>query len=519
MTSIQSIPALVAGLLLLVAGTALWLTLAGAAVTKDLFVKLPENSRIAGVARLAAFDYGTLEQVSSSAAIYPDEVKALMPVIRTAAPPELIGRALGDEIGFARTPDGRTLAVATVRDNALYSQLAAAVYEQLDGTKRVPVDTPERGRLTFAAGRLPGSKITIFSYREGSYVYFATDRNQILAALHRTEGFDRHEHFAEVSGDLPGSQDAYVFLDSALSERYPRLEFSLVGLAIKEDDGALRIEAANDGPPPARAELKRTSGDLLPPVSAAPVSMSGTDAAGFFRLLEEQRSAQDLPGVLRFQNGVAALDRQLGIDIEREYLAAANGPFVYARYRDGGKGGKGTKGAKAGARQWMVLLEFDSPENARQKTDALQRLLKTKAKVPVRREVVKILPDGTRSREIESQKNEPLSIKTVTVERRSAASAQFPSMGRLVWQVRGPHLLIGSSEEAVARLVRNLADPSPADAKGQLVTRIDLAEAGAVTGQEDGLLAWILFARPERGSFSLDKATGELTGGMTFPER
>lgn len=507
MTSIQSLPALIAGLLLLVAGIVLWLLLSGASVTKNLFTKLPENSRIAGVARLAAFDYGTLEQVSSSAAIYPDETKAFVSLVRGAASPGLIAKALGSEVGFARTPDGHTLAVVTVRDEVLYSQLADAIHGRLDDAKRVTADTPERGRLALSAGRLPGTKITFWSHREGRHVYFATDQRLILGALERTEGFDRHERFADVSSDLPGSQDAYVFLDGSLSERYPRLKYDLVGLAIRNDGQRLRIEAVNASTPRVREALGRTSGELLPPVSAAPVGISGTNVLEFLRLLEEQRSEEDLPGVLRFQNGVSSLDRQLGIDLERDYLAAADGTFVYARYRDGK------------ARRWMGLLEFGSPETARSKTDELQRLLEAKAKVPVRREVVKVLPDGTRSREIESQRNEPLSVGTVTVEGRPAGSARLPEMGRVVWQVRDRYLLLGSSEGAVARLVRSLAEPSPAGAKGQLAVRVDLAEAATVTGNEDGLFGWILFVRPERGRFTLDKATGELAGSVTFAER
>ncbi|MEX2043298.1 MAG: hypothetical protein WD926_00195 [Patescibacteria group bacterium] len=507
MTSIQSLPALVAGLLLLVAGIALWLLLSSASVTKNLFAKLPEDSRIAGVARLAAFDYGTLEQVSSSAAIYPDETKAFVSLVRSAVSPELLAKALGGEVGFAQTPDGHTLAVVTVRDEALYSQLADAIGGRLDNAKPVAIDTPERGSLTFSGGRLPGTKITVLSYREGSYVYFATDQRLILGALEGAGGFDRHDRFADVSNDLPGSQDAYVFLDGSLSERYPRLKYDLVGLAIENDERRLKIEAVNAVTPQAQEALGRTSGNLLPPVSAAPVSISGTNVLKFLRLLEEQRSEEDLPGVLRFQNGVSSVDRQLGIDLERDYLAAADGAFVYARYRDGD------------ARHWMGLLEFGSPETARGKTDELQKLLKAKAKVPVRREVVKVLPDGTRSREIESQRNEPLSVRMVTVEGQPAGSARLPSMGRAVWQVRDRYLLIGSSEEAVARLVRSLVDPSPADARGQLVVRAALAEAATVTGGEDGLFGWILFTRPGRGSFALDKATGELTGDVTFAER
>ncbi len=507
MTSIQSVPALVAGLLLIVAGLTLWLALSRAAVTKDLLAKLPEDSRIAGVARLAAFDYGTVGRTSASAKVYPAETKALVAAVRKAVPAELLGKALGSEVGFARTRDDQLLAVATVRDEAAYAQVATALNGVLEDPKRVEVDTPEHGRLAFSTGRLPGTKVVIRSHRDGRYVYFSTHNGQILAAVNRTVGFDRHPDFAEVSGDLPGAEDAYVFLDGSLAEGYPRLDYSLVGLAIENDDDVLRIETANARPPRVQETLGRTAGKLLPPVSAAPVSVSGTDALAFLRLLEEQRSEEDLPGVLRFQNGVSALNRQLGVDVERDYLAAAGDRFVYARYQDGD------------TRHWMGLLEFDSPETARAKTEELQGLLKAKAKVPVRREVVKVLPDGTESREIESQRDEPLSIGTVTVEGRPAAAARLPEMGRAVWQVRDRYLLIGSSEEAVARLVRTLAEPDPADAKGQLAVRIALGKVASVTGKEDGLFTWLLFIRPERGSFTLDKGTGVLTGGLTFAER
>jgi hypothetical protein len=507
MTRVQSVPALVAGLLLIVIGVVLWVLLSGASVTKNLFTKLPEDSRVAGVARLDAFDYDTLQQTADSAKVYPAETKALVAAIRQVAPPELIGKALGSEVGFARVPGDRMLAVVTIRDETAYLELARAASSTLEGAKQIQIDTPERGRLTFFTAHLPKTKVQLFAYRDGKYVYFATDKNPILGAVGRTKGFDRREGFAAVSSDLPGSQDAYVFLDDSLVSRYPRLSYSLVGLAIKNEKTRLHINVANANPPRVRTKLGRMSGELLPPVSDAPLSVSGTDVVTFFRMLEEQRSEQDLPGVLRFQNGVASLNRQLGVDIERDYLAAATGRFVYARYRNGD------------ARPWMGLLEFANAQTARQKVDELQGLLKAKVTVPVRREVVRVLPDGTESREIESERNEPLSIKHVIVEGQSAGSMRLPSMGRTVWQVRDRYLLVGSSEEAVGRLVRMLAFPSPVDAKGQAVLRIEPGKVASVTGKEDGLFTWILFARPERGTFDFDKRSGELTGGVTFAER
>lgn len=500
-------PALVAGVALVVLGVWLWAMVSRATVSQALLAELPADSRIAGVAKLAAFDVRTVEQVSQSATLYPAGAKSLVAAIRDAATPELIGAALGAEVAFAET-DGHGLAVVAIRDRGAFEELAGKVSGRLADLRSVRADSAERGSVTLFSGTLPESRQAIFAYREGNRLFLATDREVLLGALVQKTGFDANEAFADVSAELPGGADAYVFLAGALTDHYPRLNFDLVGMAIENGEDRLRVTAVSADPPKTAVSPPRTSGDLLPSTELATLGVSGTDVVSYLRLLEGQRSAADLPEVIKLQNGIASLDRRLGVDLEADYLSAATGRFTYARY------------AEDGRKQWMALAEFDGPEIARTKVESFEQLARQKLTVPVRREVVKVLPDGSRSREIESEKQERLSIRTVTVEGRPAKTTKLPSLGTIVWQVRDSFLLVGSSDASLARLVRTLGNPgADVDERGQLAIRLDLSAAKNLTGGEDIFYDWILATRPAEGVFTLDKRTGELSGNVTFAER
>ncbi len=146
-------------------------------------------------------------------------------------------------------------------------------------------------------------------------------------------------------------------------------------------------------------------------------------------------------------------------------------------------------------------------------------LLRERVKVPTRREVIRQLPDGTQSREIVSEGNEPLEVTDMTAEGKGGNAATFPGMGSVNWLVDGKYLVLGSTPEAVGRMVKTIADP--ADGVGErsgLAVRAKLADARNLLDTRDGLFNWILSAQPESGTFTVNKSTGEMQGAVRFKE-
>ncbi|MEX2209836.1 MAG: hypothetical protein WD603_03725 [Patescibacteria group bacterium] len=500
-------PALVAGVALILLGMWFWLAVMRASVSQALLAELPQDSRIAGVVKLSAIDLDTIEQVSQSASIYPAGVESLVATLRDAAPAELFAKALGPEVAFADV-HGHSLAVVTIRDQASFEELSGKVGARLGEPGISHAESAERGRVPFFSAKLAESDRTVFAYREDDLLFVATDPEPILDALAQRQGFDATTAFEDVSGRLPGGADAYVFLDGRLADRYPRLGFSLIGVAIRDEDEHLRLQAVSADPPEVNVSLPAASGGLLPAPEQATLGISGTSVLRYLQLLEAQRSERALPEVIKLQNGIASLNRRLGVDLETDYLAAADGRFTYARFADGK------------SQRWMTLLEFEGPEVARTKVESFEQLAREKLTVPVRREVVKVLPDGSRSREIESEKQERLKFGAVEVEDQPAKAVKLPELGRIVWQVRDRFLLVGDSERSVARLVRTIRKPTDTvDGEGQLAVRLDLSKAGTLTGGEDVIFSWILATRPAEGELTLGKESGVLSGFVTFAER
>ncbi|MDP9212233.1 MAG: hypothetical protein M3N59_03075, partial [bacterium] len=446
-----------------------------------------------------------VERVSAAAKLYPAAAESLVATLRDAAPAELFARALGSEIAFAET-QGHSLAVVRIRDQASFEELSGKVAARLGKPRTVHAESAERGRVSFFSAKLAESDRTVFAHRADDLLFIATDPEPILDALTQRQGFDTNAAFEDVSGRLAGGADAYVFLDGRLADQYPRLGFSLIGIAVRDEDEHLRLQAVSADPPEVAVSLPRASGDLLP--GQATLGISGMDVLRYLQFLEAQRSERALPEVIKLQNGIASLNRRLGVDLETDYLAAADGRFTYGRYAEGE------------TKRWMTLLEFDGPEVARTKVESFEQLAREKLTVPVRREVIKVLPDGSRSREIESEKQERLKFGAVEVEGQPAKAVKLPELGRVVWQVRDRFLLVGDSEKTVARLVKTVQQPADTvDGRGQLAVRLDLSRAKTLMGGEDAIYSWILSTRAAEGEFRLNKKNGVLSGFLTFAER
>jgi hypothetical protein len=499
-------PALIAGILLVALGAALWVTSSKAVFNSALLRKLPKDSSIAGVARLSQFDRETVQQVSQNAKIDPARSTVLLQAMSEAhIDPKLVGQALDDQFAFARTTRG-DLAVFTIRSEESFNDLAKRASSQTHDAK---ISERQANGGTFKTWQavINGNQETVFAYRSGQELYLSTNPELIIGASRENAGFTSLDQFAGVSKQLTAGADAYLFLNAS-QLKDPPVAFPLTGIAINNHKNGLKLSMQVAEPAVVTTSLKATNGSLLPSTESAAASLEGTNVAAYLHLLEQQRQESDLPRVISLQNGIASLNRTIGIDLERDIFGAATGPFVYARYR-----------SADGAGQWFGAIEFDSDEIANAKVAQLTKLLRERVKVPTRHEVVRTLQDGTQSREIVSQGNEPLEITDMTVENKGGNAANFPGMGSVNWLVDGKYLVIGSTPEAVGRMVKTIAQPTGnVGERGELAVRSKLPELPGLMGGRDGLFNWILATQPESGTFSLSKATGELQGAVRFKQ-
>lgn len=511
-------PALIAGVLVAVLGGFLWYQSSQAVFDSQLLQQLPKDSSVAGVARLSRFSADTVNQVAHSTTIDSARAANLAQTLNAAGIDRTaLKNALGDQFAFARTTRG-DLAIFTVAQESAFADAAGRLTGQLTGrtagrtsgagAKTVDLQT-NSGTLKIWQGTpdggQPDGQPSVSAYRRGGELYVATNPDLIVGAVRETNGFTSLDQFAGVSKQLPPGADAYVFVNAA-QLKDPPVAFPLTGLAVTDHQDRLRLDVRVADPAVVSKSPPNTDGALLPGAEAASAAVEGTDVAGYLHLLEEQRQESDLPRVITLQNGIAALGRTLGVDLERDFLSRASGRFVYGRYR-----------TADGSEQWFGVARFDSAPTAADTVGQLTTLLRQRVTVPTRHERVRTLPDGTQSREIVSEGNEALDISDVSIEGHGGNAATFPGIGAVNWVTDGEYLVLGSSPEAAARMVRTIAHPSgkPGE-RGTLAIRAKLSEVPGLFAARDGLFNWILATQPESGSFTLSKSTGELQGAVRF---
>lgn len=92
-------------------------------------------------------------------------------------------------------------------------------------------------------------------------------------------------------------------------------------------------------------------------------------------------------------------------------------------------------------------------------------------------------------------------------------------MGSVNWVTDGQYLVLGTTPEAVARMIRTIAKPAGnVGERGELAMRAKVSEIPSLLKVRDGLFGWVLAAQPESGSFTLSKSTGELQGAVRFKQ-
>lgn len=484
----------------------LWQQVSRAAFGNEMIQKLPSDSYLAGVAKLSRFDYHALNQASASAKLEQAEVAPLIELLnRDKVTIEQLRTAFGDQIAFAKSKRGNVL-VLTIKDEAAFSKLTDQVRQEATDTKTVD-QLPKSGQsVKVWQGMLHNPDRLVAAYRSGGNFYVGSTADIVASVSQETDGFTSQEFFTDVSKQLPPGQDAYLFLNPSQSPQPPVVIPPLTGVGILNQKDSLKVSTFTADTPAATGTLSQTDGALLPDPARAPGAIQGKDVLAYFQLLQDQRQESDLPKVIRFQNGLAQVNRKLGINLQSDFFGKANGTFVYARYR-----------TPEGKDEWFGAIEFDSNGQAASAVNDLTKRLRERVTVPVRRETLRTLADGTQSREIVSEGSEALEIGDISVEGRAGNQAVFPSIGNVSWAVDGKYLVLGSSAEAAARMVQTIARPTTKiDTHGDLAVQLKLSELPALTATKDGLFDWILSTQAESGSFTLNKQSGELRGVLRF---
>ncbi len=497
-------PVLAVGVLLLAGGALLSQRFEAKTISDDLFRKLPSDSYLAGAATLDTVEPGTLKQLSGSLNAYAAPAAELVDAVgRSGLKREQVGKALDDKFVFAATKRGG-LFVFTLNGGGAYDELAAPLGEQLDNRQ-----TFSEGDTDFTTGTIRGTTRSVAVGRNGSQLYVASNPELVKAAVGETSGFNTTAGFAEVAGRLPAG-DGYLFLDNEPVRTQSGLEVPLVGVSWSDAGDSLDLHAESAEPQVTSVTLSDTDGKLLPPISgdaAATGSVSGTNLSRYLGLLQEQRSEADLPKVLELQNGIASVNRSLGKDLDRDFLSKATGRFVYARY----------PGAASNTNEFGGLAEFPSSEAARSTYTEFTELAKQKLTVPVRRQVVRALPDGTQSREIVAEGRANLAFSDFTVEGKTGQAVTLPGIGAVHLLLDDKRLIVASTPDGVARMLKVTAAPGEDVAGGgELAIRAKVSEASTLLRDPDVLSEWVLATRPARGDFKLNKSTGELSGSVGF---
>lgn len=499
---LRSWPVLLLGLLVLGLTAILWQQLATRTFSDRLLRKLPQDSYVVGAARLDALDDASLRQLGSSTNVYAPQTSQMLDGLKQAN----IGKAqlvdaLDDQFVFSAGKNGGVF-IFTVAREAKFRDLAAVLTGQLDGKQAVHDDD-----LDFVSGQLRGTSIQVTVARSGEELYLATSPDLIKAAKAETSGFTSLDGFSDLTRRLPGATDGYLFYNTGPVQSSVKLPLPLLGVAWQEKGNDLELTIASANPSPVGERLLQSTAKYLPPSDLAIASLSGMNISRYLHLLEEQRQEFDLPAVLSLQNGLTRLNQTLGLDLEQGYLAAASGQFVYARYLDVDQ-----------TTAWMGLLEFGDAEQAKQKVTDFTLQAQAKLTVPVRKEVVRVLPDNTQSREVVAEGRGPVAYTPFIVEGVAGQAITLPgNFGPLYFLVWDRALIAGSSPDAVARMLRTYRNPGPQPkGDGELAVRVNVRDAYRLVSDTDTLADWVLATRPAKATLVLNNTTGELSGHLNF---
>lgn len=495
-------PLLAIGVFLLAGGALLSQRFESKTFTDDLFRKLPGDSYLVGASTLDALNPDTIKQLSGSLNAYAAPTsEVLNALVQSGISREQIKKALDDQFAFAASSRGG-LFVFTLNGGGAYDELAGSLGNQLDNRQ-----TFSENGIDFITGTVRGTQRPIVAGRAGQQLYLSSSQEMVRAAVAESNGFTNADGFADVAGRLPAG-DGYLFLRSETVRAQSGIDVPLVGVSWTDAGESLELTVENADSGTVSQNLPKTDGKLLLPASgdgAVTGSVSGTNLSRYLAVLQEQRSESDLPKVLAFQNGVSSLNRSLGKDIDRDFISKASGRFVYARYSIE------TTNAYAG------LAEFPSAESAQATYNKFSALAKEKLTIPVRKQVVRVLPDGTQSREIVAEGRGPLAFSDFSVDGRSGQAVTLPNIGPVHILLENKYLIIASTPDGVSKMLKVTAVPGQDVAgTGELAVRAKVSEAYTLLRDPDLLSDWVLATRPARGTFSLEKATGVLSGSVNF---
>lgn len=486
------------GILLLVAGGVMYGMFQSQQSAHDHIKKLPSDAYVAGIIRVADLNHESVKQLATSTNIYPARSATLLDALATrGVTTDKLTRAFQSHFAFALTTHGG-IAIGRVKDEAAAREVYALLTPVLENqTKPVADGAP------LASGALKDIPMAVG--QDGPDVYIASNAELIATARNETNGFTSVSRFADVAESLATGRNGYVFYNAKVVRDRVGADVPLFGLAYKVTDSGLDIDLRTASTTPVANQLSSTSGKLLPPPTAALVSIEGEGLLDYLHLLEEQRQETNIPKVLSLQNGIVSLGRSLGVDFEKEYLAAPSGHFTYARFR-----------TSTGI-EWMGATEFPDAETAVRKVSELQSAMAAKLTIPIRKQVVRILPDGTQSREVVSEGRQPLGYSNFTVGDKTGSIVALPGgIGLIHFIVQDKYLIVSSSPEGVSRMLDSVGKPSDTRTNGELAVRLKLSEAHGALAEPDTVLDWILVTRPSKGDLRLDKATGILEGTVGF---
>lgn len=491
--------ALVGGIVLLLLGAILWQQFANATFDDHLIRKLPKDSTEAGVARLSALDPSLAPPFANGLNVYPANVAAITSALNRAGVSQKDAQAaLDDQFAWAKTPRG-TIAVFTVTSEPKLRDISEKLKGQLDNPQ-----PGKAGDLTVSSAVWHGTNIPVVTAVSGRELYVASNADLIAAAKNETAGFTTLTDFGAVSSRLPSARGGYLFFNApAVQAKVPNT-YSMVGAAWSPNKDSISLSLETAPVANVARVLPGNDGSLQPANDLFTASVGGTDASKFMGLLEDQRQDSDLPKVLSLQNAVSNLDRALGKDAVGEYLAPATGHWVYGIY-------PGTEGV-----EWGGLLEYPSGDVAGQKLNEFTALMQVKLTIPVRHEVITVLPDGTQSREVVAEGREPVQFVPFSVPGGEGKAVNLPNIGHVFFKNHGQYLLLASSADAIQRLETSLSRPKTTISQhGSLTIRINVGQAYRLTGDRDVLMDWILAARPSSGRLILTRDS-TLTGALDF---
>lgn len=489
---------LAAGILLLLAGGVMYGMIRSQQGGEDLLKKIPNDAYVAGVVKLADLDQQSVKQLAAATNVYSSQTATILDALSAKdLSAQRLTEAFDSQAAFGMTTHGG-LAILRVKDESKAREIMASLSPVLESPT-----TSDVSGVTTRAGSVKGIPVVVG--QDGPNVYVASNAGLIEKARNETNGFPTLDRFNDIAAALPSGRSGYVFYNPKTVRDRVGSDVPLFGLAYSVTEKGLNLALRTGSTVPVNTSLGSTSGKLLPPADAATVSVEGENLLDYLHLLEEQRQETNIPKVLSLQNGISNLGKALGVDFEKEYLAAASGHFSYSRYK-----------TETGI-EWMAAAEFPDGPTAVKKVAGLQAALAAKVTIPIRKQVVRVLPDGTQSREVVSEGRQPLGYSNFTVGEKSGSIVALPgSMGLVYFIVHDKYLIASSGANGVSRMLESVTKESDTGSSGELAVRLKLSDVQGVVGEPDTLWDWVLVTRPSKGEFRLDKATGILEGTAGF---